>query len=56
MSVSRQKILNGFKQGHLLERYDRMSPSEQDNFVKQLEMVEFDLIDLVRILTPVLKW
>lgn len=47
MSASRQKILNGFKQGHLLERYDRMTPSEQDSFVKQLEMIEFDLIDLV---------
>ena len=49
MSENRQNILNHFKQGHLLEVYERLSLTQRDQFVEQLEMIHFDVIDLVKI-------
>jgi hypothetical protein len=48
MNPQRQRILNSFKQGHILERYKEMNTRQQDKLTRQLEFIEFDMIDLVR--------
>ena len=47
MNSARQRILNSFKQGHVLKRYDEMPMKQRDILTKQLEYFEFDMIDLV---------
>jgi len=49
MNVGRQRILNSFKQGHILEQYKELNTRQQDNMTKQLEYIEFDMIDLVNL-------
>jgi hypothetical protein len=49
MTDRRQQLLNNFKQGHLLEAYDKLTPNQQDALTAQLSSIHFDVIDLVRI-------
>jgi len=45
--MQRQIILNKFKQSHLIMRYEKLNEIERARLIKQLECVEFDLLDLV---------
>lgn len=47
MNCQRQRILNSFKQGHILNSYQQMTQKQQDSITEQLELLEFDMIDLV---------
>jgi len=53
MSDNRQKVLNYFKQGHLLDIYETLTQYEKDQLTEQLELIQFDVIDLVSLTSKI---
>ena len=44
---SKQDTLNSFKQGHIISIYSMMNDEERNKVMKQLELLHFDVLDLV---------
>lgn len=49
MDDRKQQILKMFKQEHLVEKFHSLSRKDQEKMDEDLELLELDLIDLVRI-------
>ena len=49
MNEKRQFILNTFKQGHIIQAYKQLNEAEKQVLIKDLELIQFDMVDLVKI-------
>lgn len=47
----KQKIINSFRQGHIIENYGKLDEEEKSNLNEEIELLELDLVDLVIILS-----
>ena len=47
MDKHKQRIINSFRQSHLIANYDNMTPKQKLDLNKQIELLELDILDLV---------
>lgn len=49
LSPLKKRVLNNFEQDHIIEAFNDFDPVQQENLEDDLELLELDMIDLVRL-------
>jgi UDP-N-acetylglucosamine pyrophosphorylase len=47
LDKNKQRVLNSYNQGHILSQYSTLQSKEQESLLRQLELIQFDLLDLL---------
>jgi UDP-N-acetylglucosamine/UDP-N-acetylgalactosamine diphosphorylase len=47
LDKNKQRVLNSYNQGHILSQYSTLQTKEQETLLRQLELIQFDVLDLL---------
>ena len=48
MDNHKQKVINTFRQGHIITNYQSLPQANKESLNSDLELLELDIVDLVR--------
>ena len=55
MDDHKQKVINSFRQGHLIQNYNAINDDNKEKLNLDLELLELDVVDLVSQKNPIIS-